>query len=102
MRCWAGFFCFGRTKKVKGRTLRIARLRLGLRQQDVAEIAGFSRSRVGQVEQLRKVPRLWVDRYRRALALGGPVEPRITTKVVADSDSDTAKEAGRGATQPSD
>ena len=52
---------------MKGRTLRLSRLRLGLRQQDVAEAARCSRARVGQVEQLRKVPRLWADRYRRAL-----------------------------------
>jgi transcriptional regulator with XRE-family HTH domain len=52
---------------VTGRTLRMSRLRRGLRQQDIADAAACSRARVGQVEQLRKVPRVWVDRYRRAL-----------------------------------
>ena len=52
---------------MNGRTLRLSRLRLDLRQQDVAVAAGCSRARIGQIEQLRKVPRLWVDRYRRAL-----------------------------------
>ena len=50
-----------------GRTLRISRLRRGLRQQDIADAAACSRARVGQVEQLRKVPPVWVDRYRSAL-----------------------------------
>jgi transcriptional regulator with XRE-family HTH domain len=52
---------------MKGMTLRLSRLRLGLRQRDVADAAGFSPARVGQVEQLRKVPPIWVDRYRGAL-----------------------------------
>jgi transcriptional regulator with XRE-family HTH domain len=52
---------------MKGQTLRLSRLRLGLRQQDVAEVVGFSRARIGQIEQLRKVPPVWVDRYRGAL-----------------------------------
>ena len=60
--------CYEEEGRVKGRTLRLSRLRLGLRQQDVADAAGCSRARVGQIEQLRKVPRVWVDRYRRALA----------------------------------
>lgn len=63
---------------MKGQTLRLSRLRLGLRQQDVAEVVGFSRARVGQIEQLRKVPRVWVDRYRRALADGEPSAPGAT------------------------
>ena len=52
---------------MKGMTLRLARLRRDLRQQDVAIAAGCSRARVGQVEQLRKVPPHWADRYRGAL-----------------------------------
>jgi len=52
---------------MKGMTLRLSRLRLGLRQRDVAAAAGFSPARVGQVEQLRKVPPVWVVRYRGAL-----------------------------------
>jgi len=72
-----------------GRTLRLSRLRLGLRQRDVADAAGCSRARVGQVEQLGKVPRVWVDRYRRALADRGLSEPTTTTK---------AEEPGYGST----
>jgi len=76
---------------MKGQTLRLSRLRLGLRQQDVADSAGFSRARVGQVEQLRKVPRIWVDRYRRALADGGPSEPGTTGKAGEPSNGSTLR-----------
>jgi predicted transcriptional regulator len=64
---------------MKGRTLRLSRLRLDLRQQDVADSAGCSRARIGQVEQLRTVPRLWVDRYHRALKEVKPTSPDDAT-----------------------
>jgi len=64
---------------VTGRTLRLSRLRRGLRQQDIADAAGCSRARVGQVEQLRKVPHIWADRYRRALADVRPTRIGETT-----------------------
>lgn len=50
-----------------GRTLRLSRLRRGLRQGDVAEVAGCSRSRIGQIENLARVPPNWVLRYRAAV-----------------------------------
>ena len=43
-------------------------MRRRLRQRDVAVAAGCSRARIGQVEHLRRVPRVWTERYRRAVA----------------------------------
>ena len=93
--------CYEEQGRVKGRTLRLSRLRLGLRQQDVADAVGCSRARVGQVEQLRKVPRIWADRYRGALSVVGPSESMTMMKAVPVRPG-AAKEAGRGATQHSD
>ena len=53
---------------MRGATLRLARLRLRLRQQDIADALCCSRARVGQIEQLSHVPQQWADRYRHALA----------------------------------
>ena len=53
---------------MRGSTLRIARLRRRLRQQDVASAAGTARSRIAQIEKLDRVPATWADRYRSAIA----------------------------------
>ena len=52
---------------MQGQTLRLSRLRLGLRQHDVAVAADCSRARVAQVEQMARVPADWASRYRAAV-----------------------------------
>lgn len=50
-----------------GHSLRVARVRARLRQQDIADVLGSSRSRVSQIESLERVPPAWVQRYKGAL-----------------------------------
>jgi transcriptional regulator with XRE-family HTH domain len=52
-----------------GQALRLERLRRHLRQHDIASAADCSRSRIAQVEAMRRVPAEWTDRIRRALIL---------------------------------
>ena len=59
-----------------GMSLRLARIRAGRRQLDVAISAGCSRARIGQVEGLRNVSQAWVDRYRRALETVPDQDPK--------------------------
>lgn len=44
--------------KVLGRNIRKYRLRLGLRQEDLAEMCGCSNSHIGQIENARGIPSL--------------------------------------------
>jgi DNA-binding XRE family transcriptional regulator len=53
---------------VKGINLKVARVRRGLRQEDVALGAGCSRAFISQLEHSRRVPTKWVRRYRDALS----------------------------------
>jgi transcriptional regulator with XRE-family HTH domain len=81
-----------------GISLRIARVRARLRQADVAAALGCSRSRVGQIENLTAVPAQWVGRYRWAVSAASADGATHTYEKAASGVTETAKEAGRGAT----
>ncbi|MBA3877395.1 MAG: hypothetical protein C0498_10725 [Anaerolinea sp.] len=87
-----------------GITLRVGRVRARLRQLDLATRMGCSRSRVSQLEAMQRVPAAWSARYLEAVARKVPNKPPMMdggdAKAVSDSNSETAREAGRGATEP--
>lgn len=70
---------------MKGIELKVARVRLGLRQEDVALGAGCSRARISQIEGLRRVPPRWPGRYQLALANCTP-QPTVAGTVSAEAD----------------
>jgi transcriptional regulator with XRE-family HTH domain len=86
---------------VTGRTLRFSRLRRGLRQGDVAEVAGCSRTRIGQIENLARVPPAWVLRYRAAVdradaMQSAPRSARVTPGAGTNSNRPGRVEGGAG------
>jgi transcriptional regulator with XRE-family HTH domain len=86
---------------VTGRTLRLSRLRRGLRQGDVAEVAACSRSRIGQIENLARVPSDWVLRYRAAVERAdamqsAPRSARVRPGTSAILDHPDSDEGGAG------
>lgn len=101
----SGFVVVGKEYQVKGSrgtTLRFARLKAGLRQYDVARAAGCSRTRIGQVEQLRWASVRWTNRYQLAIAelraaaapLGGAALVHEQESAVPEGKSGTAVEVG--------
>jgi transcriptional regulator with XRE-family HTH domain len=87
---------------MKGQTLRLERIRRGLRQRDVADATGYSRARIGQVERLRTVPPIWADRYRRVLATAKASEHGRPRQAAPEVETGTANEAGNSDASRSD
>ena len=52
----------------QGLAFRLARIEMGLRQQDLADAAGCARSRVAQLEAAARLPEQWRRRLVLALA----------------------------------
>jgi transcriptional regulator with XRE-family HTH domain len=55
-------------KRTTGISLKVLRVRAGLRQEDVARLMGCSRQRVTQLEAAAEVSPAWADRWKRAMA----------------------------------